>query len=130
MMTRVLVIEDDPDITRAVGIVLSRAGYEVSSATEGRAGLRIFSEQCPGLVVLDVGLPVLDGWQVLEGIREFSDVPVLMLSAHGLETDKVRGLRSGADDYMTKPFSNSEFLARVDAVLHRARSRRGPATGR
>jgi DNA-binding response OmpR family regulator len=119
----VLVIEDDPDITRAVGIVLFQAGYEVSSAAEGGAGLRMFSEQCPGLVVLDVGLPVLDGWQVLDGIREFSDVPVLVLSAHGLETDKVRGLRSGADDYLTKPFSNSEFLARVHALLRLAGSR-------
>lgn len=124
MTVRVLVIEDDRDITHAIGTLLGRAGFAVSTATDGRAGLVAFHRKHPGLVVLDIGLPVLDGWQVLERIRDMSDVPVLILTAHGLEVDKVRGLRMGADDYLTKPFINQEFLARVCALLRRPRTSR------
>jgi DNA-binding response OmpR family regulator len=116
---RVLVIEDDADIALGVQTVLGRNGFEVTTATEGREGLRVFHSKRPDIVVLDVGLPEMDGWTVLERIRELSEVPVLMLTAHGQEADKVRGLRSGADDYLTKPFGNAEFIARLQALLRR-----------
>jgi DNA-binding response OmpR family regulator len=117
---RVLVIEDDVDIALGVQTVLGRNGFEVTTAAEGREGLRVFHSKRPDIVVLDVGLPEMDGWTVLERIRELSEVPVLMLTAHGEESDKVRGLRAGADDYLTKPFGNAEFIARLQALLRRA----------
>jgi DNA-binding response OmpR family regulator len=116
---RVLVIEDDPDIALGVRTVLGRNGFEVTTAAEGREGLRVFHSEHPDIVILDVGLPEMDGWTVLERIRELSEVPVLMLTSHGQEADKVRGLRGGADDYLTKPFGNAEFTARVQALLRR-----------
>jgi DNA-binding response OmpR family regulator len=119
-VSRLLMVEDDPDITLALRLLFTRAGYEVSHAGDGRSGLREAYASHPDLVVLDVGLPEMDGWQVLERLRDVSDVPVLVLTAHGQETDKVRGLRSGADDYLTKPFANAELLARVEALLRRA----------
>jgi len=115
----VLVIEDDADIALGVRTVLGRNGFEVTTAAEGREGLRAFHRKRPDIVVLDVGLPEMDGWMVLERIRELSEVPVLMLTAHGQEADKVRGLRAGADDYLTKPFGNAEFIARLQALLRR-----------
>jgi DNA-binding response OmpR family regulator len=115
-----LVVEDEPDIAMVLRMLLERAGYEVSHAGDGRQGLRMLHEKQPDLVLLDIGLPVLDGWVVLERIRDVSEVPVLLLTAHGLEADKVRGLRGGADDYLTKPFSSKELLARVEALLRRA----------
>ena len=118
--TRVLVIEDDADIALGVSTVLGRNGFEVCAAREGRDGLRRFHSDRPDIVILDVGLPEMDGWTVLERIRELSEVPVLMLTAHGQESDKVRGLRAGADDYLTKPFGNAEFIARVQALLRRS----------
>jgi DNA-binding response OmpR family regulator len=121
MSARVLVIEDDTDIALSVRTVLTRSGFDVSSAADGRQGLRDFHASRPDLVVLDIGLPTLDGWQVLERIRDISDVPVLLLTAHGQEKDKVRGLQNGADDYLTKPFGNSELAARAHALLRRAR---------
>jgi DNA-binding response OmpR family regulator len=120
---RVLVIEDDVDIALGVRTVLGRSGFEVTTATEGPEGLRVFHSERPHIVILDVGLPKMDGWTVLERIRELSEVPVLMLTARGQEADKVRGLRGGADDYLTKPFGIAEFVARVQALL-----RRQPAT--
>ena len=117
---RVLVIEDDADIALGVRTVLGRNGFAVITAVEGREGLRAFHSERPDLVILDVGLPEMDGWTVLERIREMSEVPVLMLTSHGHESDKVRGLRAGADDYVTKPFGNAEFVARVQALLRRA----------
>jgi DNA-binding response OmpR family regulator len=123
---RALVIEDDKDIALSLRILLERAGLEVVLAAGGRDGLRVFHSLRPDLVVLDVGLPQMDGWAVLERIRDLSDVPVLMLTAHGHEADKVRGLRGGADDYQTKPYGNAELTARVLALLRR----RQPATAR
>jgi DNA-binding response OmpR family regulator len=116
---RVLVIEDDPDIALGVRTVLGRNGFEVTTVAEGREGLRVFHSEHPDIVILDVGLPEMDGWTVLERIRELSEVPVLMLTSHGQEADKVRGLRGGADDYLTKPFGNAEFVARLQALLRR-----------
>ena len=121
MSDLVLLIEDDADIALGVRTVLSRNGFEVHAAAEGRDGLRLFHSERPDIVVLDVGLPEMDGWTVLERIRELSEVPVLMLTSHGRESDKVRGLRGGADDYLTKPFGTAEFVARVQALLRRQR---------
>ncbi len=124
MSAQILCIEDDPDIARAVEIMLQRAGFEVTAAADGRDGLRVFHNERPDAVLLDVGLPTLDGWEVLERIRAASDVPVLMLTAHGQLSEKLRGLQSGADDHLTKPFGNAELLARVRALLRRRRSGR------
>jgi DNA-binding response OmpR family regulator len=117
----VLVVEDDEMIRRLVTILLERAGHCVRGAADGHEALRVLFAERPDLVVLDIGLPGLDGWQVLERVRELSDVPVLMLTASGGELDKVRGLRSGADDFVTKPFGRHELVARVEALLRRQR---------
>ncbi|HEY3942883.1 MAG TPA: response regulator transcription factor [Acidimicrobiales bacterium] len=122
MSARVLVVEDDVDIWRSLQILLQRAGYDLLWAGDGPDGLRVLREQRPDLVILDVGLPRLDGWSVLERIRDHSEIPVILLTARGLETDKVRGLLGGADDYLTKPFSNEELVARVAALLRRSPS--------
>jgi DNA-binding response OmpR family regulator len=119
MTDRVLVIEDDPDIALSVKTVLTKSGFEVTSSSDGRDGLRAFHAARPDLVILDIGLPEMDGWTVLERIRDLSEVPVLILTAHSQEAEKVRGLRAGADDYLTKPFGNAEFVARVQALLRR-----------
>ena len=117
-------MEDEEDLRSLVRRLLERAGLDVSEAATGREGLRILFDRHPDLVVLDVGLPELDGWAVLERIREVSDVPVLMLTAQGGELQKVRGLRGGADDYMTKPFGRQELVARCEALLRRSGERR------
>jgi DNA-binding response OmpR family regulator len=122
MNAHVLCIEDDPDIVRAVEMVLHRADIAVTSAADGREGLRCFHNEHPDAVLLDVGLPKLDGWEVLARIRDASDVPVLLLTARGQLSEKVRGLQDGADDYLTKPFANAVLLARVRALLRRRRS--------
>lgn len=115
----ILVIEDDPDIRSLVVALVERAGMRAREAADGRAGVRAFFEQRPDLVVLDVGLPELDGWQVLERIRDLSEIPVLMLTAEGEQVQKVRGLEGGADDYVTKPFGHEELVARINALLRR-----------
>jgi DNA-binding response OmpR family regulator len=121
---RVLVIEDDKDIALSIQVVLTRSGFHVFGAGDGREGLRAFHRLDPDLVILDIGLPALDGWSVLERIRDLSDVPVLILTAHGQESEKVRGLHGGADDYLTKPFGNAELAARAATLLRRPRSSR------
>jgi len=120
---KLLVIDDDPNIAQAIRLAFSMQwqGMEVRVAYDGSSGLDAFFETQPDVILLDVGLPGgLSGFEVLERIRQISDVPVLMLSAHGQELDKVRGLELGADDYITKPFGHLELLARVRAVLRRA----------
>jgi DNA-binding response OmpR family regulator len=119
---RVLVVDDDDDIRGLVVELLERAGLDVSQADDGRAGLRAFHQSPPDLVVLDVSMPGLDGWETLERIRDLSDVPVMMLTARGAELERVRGLQAGADDYMVKPFGRQELVARVQALLRRARA--------
>jgi DNA-binding response OmpR family regulator len=117
---RVLVIDDDADIRGLVVELLQRAGLSVEQAEDGRAGLRALHKTPPDLVVLDVSMPELDGWQTLERIRDLSEVPVLMLTARGDELERVRGLLAGADDYVVKPFGRQELVARVQALLRRA----------
>lgn len=119
-MAKVLIVEDEPDIGELLRILLERAGHTVRVAPDGQAGLRVFFDDRPGLVILDVGLPGMSGWDVLSRVRELSDVPILMLTAQGDELDRVRGLREGADDFVPKPFGRQELLARVDALLRRA----------
>jgi DNA-binding response OmpR family regulator len=116
----ILVIEDDPDIRRLVVALIKRAGMRTREAADGRAGVRAFFEERPDLVVLDIGLPELDGWQVLGRIRDLSETPVLMLTAEGEQVQKVRGLQGGADDYVTKPFGREELVARIQALLRRS----------
>ena len=122
-MTCILVVDDESDIRGLVAELLQRAGHEVIEASDGNEGLKRFYADQPDLVILDVQMPGLDGWGVLERIRELSDVPVLMLTARAEELDKVRGLRAGADDYVTKPFGRQELLARVEAHLRRSRDK-------
>lgn len=118
--SRVLVVDDDDDIRLLVATLLERAGISVRVAPNGREGLREFHSWRPDLVVLDVAMPELDGWSVLDRIRDMSAVPVLMLTARGDELERVRGLQAGADDYVVKPFGKQELVARVQALLRRA----------
>jgi DNA-binding response OmpR family regulator len=118
--SRVLVIDDDDDIRVLVITLLERAGVTARGAANGRDGLREFHSWRPDLVVLDVSMPELDGWNVLDRIRDMSAVPVLMLTARGDELERVRGLQAGADDYVVKPFGKQELVARVQALLRRA----------
>ena len=115
-----LVVDDEPDVRSLLVDLLSRDGYAVTSAGDGREALRSLYAVRPDLVVLDVRMPGLDGWRTLERIRELSDLPVLMLTARDGELDRVRGLKAGADDYVTKPFGRQELLARIEALLRRA----------
>jgi DNA-binding response OmpR family regulator len=118
--SRILVVDDDDDIRNLVKTLLERGGAEVREASNGREGLREFHAWRPDLVVLDVSMPELDGWNVLERMRDMSEVPVLMLTARGDELERVRGLQAGADDYVVKPFGRQELVARINALLRRA----------
>ena len=116
----VLIVDDDPKIVRLVKASLQPAGFEVLSAGDGEAGLAMVEEERPDLVILDRNMPRLDGLTACARIREFSDLPVLMLTALSTESDRVAGLEGGADDYVLKPFSPIELLARVRALLRRS----------
>ncbi|MDX2122083.1 MAG: response regulator transcription factor [Gemmatimonadota bacterium] len=130
-MTRVLVVEDDPGIAEGLLLNLRLEGYDVRVAGTGVAGLELCREWRPALVVLDLMLPLMDGMQLLRTIREEGNtVPVLILSARGDETDRLRGFRLGADDYVVKPFSLPELLARVAAMLRRVGERKAPVPAR
>ena len=118
--TRILVVDDDQDIRLLLRELLERAGFTVDEAEDGRTALRILFTTPPALVILDVTMPDMDGYQTLERIRDLSDVPVLMLTARTQELEKVRGLSAGADDYVAKPFGRQELLARVQALLRRS----------
>ena len=104
----VLVVEDDADISTVIQAALQRSGHSVVNVPDGRSAIRGLFETRPDLVILDIGLPDLDGFEVLERFRDASDVPILMLTARGRESDKVRALDAGADDYLTKPFGTAE----------------------
>lgn len=121
MPERILVVDDEPSILELVAYNLRRAGYEVLTADNGEDGLRLAREEDPDLVILDIMLPGIDGFEVLRALRRHSDLPVLMLTARGEEIDRVVGFEIGADDYVTKPFSPRELTGRVKAILRRTR---------
>jgi two-component system KDP operon response regulator KdpE len=118
-VTRVLIIDDEPQILRALRINLSARGYEVTTAATGAAALRAAAETRPEVIVLDLGLPDIDGLEVLAGLRGWNDTPVIVLSARSDSAEKVAALDAGADDYVTKPFGMDEFLARLRAAVRR-----------
>src|SRR5579871_4787590 len=117
---KVLVADDDADLRDLVAFTLTQAGYLVIKVPDGPTALRRFEEESPDLVVLDINMPGLSGFQVCEGIRKRSAVPVIMLTVRGEEEDLVRALGLGADDYLNKPFSPRTLLARIKALLRRA----------
>ncbi len=119
-MTRILVVDDEPHILRALGINLKARGYDVDLAPTGEEALTVAARHHPDAVVLDLGLPGIDGIDVIRGLRGWSEVPILVLSARETEPDKVAALDAGADDYVTKPFGMDELLARLRAALRRA----------
>lgn len=121
---KILVVDDEPDVAHLISVSFSvqRPDWQVIIASDGEEALTMLDREQPALVLLDVGLPDMSGFEVLQQIRLFSDVPVIMLTVHDDELSKVRGLELGADDYITKPFSHLELLARVRAVLRRAQT--------
>jgi len=123
MNLRILLIEDDPHIRRFLRASLTTQGYDLLEADTGRAGLSLAASQIPDIVLLDLGLPDMQGMEVLQRLREWSSVPIIILSARGQERDKVANLDAGADDYLTKPFGIGELLARIRVALRRT----GPA---
>ncbi|HEY8492232.1 MAG TPA: response regulator transcription factor, partial [Dehalococcoidia bacterium] len=122
----ILVVDDEPHIVKLVSLYLKRAGFQVVEAFDGRQALELARSVQPSLILLDVMMPELDGLEVCRRIRQESNVPIIMLTARTEDVDKVLGLSIGADDYVTKPFSPPELLARVGAVLRRARPAQGP----
>ena len=119
MAKTILIVEDDPNISELVQMYLEKEGYNTRIASDGGQGLDLFRQLRPDLVLLDIMLPVMDGWSVLRTIRQDSKTPVIMLTAKGETNDKVQGLKQGADDYLTKPFGVMELVSCVKAVLRR-----------
>ncbi|MBF8268041.1 MAG: two component transcriptional regulator, winged helix family [Dehalococcoidia bacterium] len=119
MRNRILVVDDEEATTELICMLLEEEGYEVVTAADGEAGLRAFFSCQPALVVLDLIMPRMDGWNLLERIREVSQAPVIILSALGREFETIRGLYGGADDYIAKPFRNAELMARVKVALRK-----------
>ena len=119
MAQKILIVEDDSNIAELLHLYLEREGYEIQIAPDGGKAVELFRSFLPDLVLLDIMLPVMDGWSVLKKIRAESRTPVIMLTAKGETSDKVTGLEQGADDYIVKPFEIAELLARVETVLRR-----------
>ncbi len=119
---KILVVDDDLNICELLRLYLTKEGYEVVIANDGAAAVSTFREESPSLVLLDIMLPKLDGWQVCREIRKFSETPIIMLTAKGEVFDRVLGLELGADDYVVKPFDTKEIVARIKAVLRRSAS--------
>ncbi len=124
---RILVVDDEPRYVRAVQVNLEASGYQVLTALDGQTAIELAAGEAPDLILLDIRMPGLDGYEVCQRIREFSTVPIIMLTALAEDADKVRGLDMGADDYVTKPFSADELLARVRAALRRVELSERPA---
>jgi two-component system KDP operon response regulator KdpE len=127
MGARILVVDDEPNILGTLSPLLRSHGYDVTTATHGRAALDALASHPPDLMVLDLGLPDIDGVEVCSAARARSSLPIVVLSARGREADKVRALDAGADDYVTKPFGADELLARIRAALRRADATTAPA---
>ncbi len=128
-MAKILTVDDDRTLLRFISEYLEGEGFEVTTADRGTKALKLFYEERPDLVVLDLMMPGMDGWEVCARLRELSDTPVIMLTAKSLEADKLRGFRLGVDDYVTKPFSLAELTARIQAVLARAGTEGGEEDG-
>ncbi len=126
---RILVVDDEERMVRFIRMNLEHDGFQVSEAFNGKQAIQKIRDFTPDLILLDVMMPDLDGFEVLETIREFSNVPVIMLTAKGEEDDRVRGLENGADDYITKPFSPRELVSRIKAVLRRTEGVTGSMHG-
>ena len=122
MTTKILLIDDDLTLLTLLGQYLRESDFEVVEASNGPLGLRLAYNEKPDLVLLDVMLPGMDGWEICARLRELTDLPIIMLTAKTTEQDKLRGFRIGVDDYITKPFSFAELVARIQAVLGRVRS--------
>ncbi|WP_159009042.1 response regulator, partial [Bradyrhizobium sp. S69] len=122
MAASILVVDDDPHIRDVVRFAFEKTGMTISTAQNGQEALRLFDRNLHQLVVLDIGMPEMDGLEVCRQIRKTSDTPILFLSARDEEIDRILGLEIGGDDYVTKPFSPRELVARVNAILRRARS--------
>lgn len=120
MAEKILVVDDDPGLLQLIQTSLKQDHYDVIVAAGGEDGLRLLSETKPHLIILDIMMPHMDGWEFCSRVRTVSTVPIIMLTALGSQSDIVRGLRAGADDYLVKPFQKDELLARVSAVLRRA----------
>ncbi|PWW08763.1 DNA-binding response OmpR family regulator [Paenibacillus cellulosilyticus] len=118
-MKTIMVVEDEPAIARVLAAYLRKAGFDVTLASDGRKALELFAQKPPSLILLDVMLPHMDGWEVLRQIRETSSCPIIMLTARDGIDDRLSGLNGGADDYMSKPFIPEEVVARVHAILRR-----------
>ncbi|QEK13316.1 response regulator transcription factor [Crassaminicella thermophila] len=116
---KILVVDDDTDICELIKLYLKKEGYKVLSVYDGLSAIEAFKEEMPDLVVLDIMLPKMDGWDVCRELKKISNVPIIMLTAKGDTFDKVLGLKIGADDYVVKPFEPRELLARIEAVLRR-----------
>ena len=125
MAKKALVVEDDGNIAELLRLYLEKDGFEVESAGDGGKGVELASSFKPDVILLDIMLPVKDGWQVCREVRSFSKVPIVMLTAKGETMDKVAGLEMGADDYVTKPFEVRELLARIHAVMRRTSGEEG-----
>ncbi len=119
---KLLIIEDDINLRQSLKIEFTRAGATIYTANDGEAGLRLFNRHQPDLVLLDIQMPVMDGWETCAQIRSLSNAPIIILTTMNQDFDMVRGLRSGADDFVTKPFSRDVLLARIDAVLRRVQT--------
>lgn len=118
--TKILIVDDDPNICELLRLYIEKEGFQTATAYDGKQALQLFDEVNPQLVLLDIMLPVLDGWQVCREIRKKSQCPIIMLTAKGEVFDKVLGLELGADDYVVKPFETKEVVARIKAVLRRS----------
>jgi DNA-binding response OmpR family regulator len=123
----ILVVDDEQSISEAVSLYLTRSGYEVKVVHDGRAALQALTQQKPDLVVLDLMLPGIDGWEITRRLRAEGNTPIIMLTARKEESDRILGLEMGADDYVVKPFSPQELVSRVRAVLRRAQGATAPA---
>ena len=118
-MTKILVVDDDPHIVDVIGFALEKAGHQFATAKDGAEAIDVFNMQSSDLIILDVGLPEMDGLEVCRQIRKSSEVPILFLSARDEEIDRILGLEIGGDDYVTKPFSPRELIARIGVILKR-----------
>ncbi len=120
---KIMIVDDDANITELIRLYLEKEGFETVTAANGKIALDLFKESAPSIVILDIMMPEMDGWQVCREIRRISNIPIIMLTAKGETFDKVLGLELGADDYMVKPFETKELVARVKAVLRRSETK-------